>query len=267
MGLPAWMRAKTYEQPTTGSRLVQGPPSELPSALTASTIARSSQAALALLASERAAYPDQHFWLALVPGTSEHWGHHRAPPRSVEAQGTRISPEYKARLAKAYKLLDLGIVRFLLISGGSIDRDRPDFNEAARGREHMIDAYSARWQHRGDIADRILIDPIAEHSTTNIRNADKLCIDLGIDRLLIATTMPPNPLIWPGYVPVLYQTNQGWYFLHHRLSTFDWRCRRDFDYTLGVFEWFEAGPTTDRVAAIAHHRFNEGPLRADSYGP
>ena len=145
--------------------------------------------AIALFLEERATQAGRDLWLAVVPGASEQWGHHKAPPPDVEARGTMLSDEFRERLDEAWALLQAGAVRFILVSGGAVDPDRPRYVESERGREYLLAAYAARWPE-GDLADRILVDPLALHSTTNVRNADKLSVDLGLNRNLIVTTMP-----------------------------------------------------------------------------
>src|SRR5207249_1746225 len=97
------------------------------------------------LLDERAAQPERALWLAVVPGSSEQWGHHRAPPPEVEAQGTLISDEFRARLETGWALLDAGTVRFLLVSGGAVDPTRPDYVEATRGRDDLLSRHAADW--------------------------------------------------------------------------------------------------------------------------
>src|SRR5688572_8530414 len=80
--------------------------------------------------------------LLLVPGTSQEWGHHKAPPRELEARGVRISAEFAARLDRAYALLQEGAAQELMISGGAIDAERPDYVEAERGREYLIERHA-----------------------------------------------------------------------------------------------------------------------------
>ena len=243
--------------------------SAVPEALARSSIGRENARGLDPLLRERRGGIDPAFWIVVAPGASEQWGHHRAPPADQEVSGTRISHEFSMRLLRAFGFLERGVARFVLISGGAVDGTRPDYNEAHRGRDAMLAMFAARWKARAGerLADRILVDPLARHSTTNLRNVDKLCVELGIDRLLIATTMPPTRLLWPVLLPVLYQTSQGWYFLHHRLSTFDWRCRRELGYALGTFEWFEHGRDRARITGIAHRAFPRERLQGDDYGP
>ena len=198
-------------------------------------------------------------WLAVVPGSSEQWGHHRAPPASID-DGTLISHEFRHRLEHALRMLDAGIVTFLVVSGGSVDASRPEYNEALRGRAWLE-------TQRPALRGRVFVDPVARHSTTNLRNVGRLAIALGLERVVIATSMPPGPALWPRYLPVVGQTNQGWYFLHRRLSTFDLRCRRTLGYALGRIEW-HATPTADgRLDALVWREFPTERLVTDTFGP
>jgi hypothetical protein len=220
------------------------------------------EAAITLFLTERTTQPDRDLWLALVPGTSEQWGHHKAPPLGIEARGTRLSNEFRHRLDDAWSLLEAGVVRFILVSGGAVDPDRPDYIESERGRDHLLQTYAARW-HEGDLPARILVDPLALHSTTNVRNADKLSVDIGLNRNLIVTTMPTGATLTAAD----YAT-QGFYFLFHKISTFDARCRSDFGYALGEFSLHESASRTGTpVIALRHHRLSVDRLRQDPYGP
>jgi hypothetical protein len=232
------------EEPAAVSRIQQGP------------LGDANAEAIPLFVRERAQYPHQTLWLAVVPGTSEQWGHHRAPP-----QGTLLSDEFQARLDKAYSLLEAGTVRFVLVSGGAVDSASPDYVEADRGKEYLLQTYGKKWGGGGDdLAARILQDPLAQHSTTNIRNADKLTVELGLRQNLIATTMPSG-----GGADA---ATQGFYFLNHDISSFDTSSESDFGYTLGQFVFYAAtvsqGPQVD---AIAHSCLSVDRLQADSYGP
>ncbi len=215
------------------------------------------------LVAERRAHPEQDLWLAVVPGTSEQWGHHRAPPAADDPDGTRISDEFRARLDMAWLFLAHGTVRFVLVSGGAVDPDRPDYVEATRGRAYFLGTYGAAWVGEGALADHLLVDPLAEHSTTNLRNADKLSVDLGLNRNLIVTTLPARSGLSASGL-----TTQCYYFLEHGTSTFDAACRRDFGYTLGDFT---AESTRDAqgnyLEGIRHCGFPVELLRADDYGP
>ncbi|HEX2570938.1 MAG TPA: ElyC/SanA/YdcF family protein [Polyangia bacterium] len=230
--------------------------------LTSGPLWAPNERAIALFLKERAAQPDRDLWLALVPGTSEQWGHHKAPPAEAEAVGARVSDEFRARLDDAWSLLEAGAVRFILVSGGAVDPEQPRYVESERGREYLLATYAARWPE-GDLADRVLVDPLALHSTTNVRNADKLSVDLGLNRSLVVTTMPTgSPLSAADYA------TQGFYFLFHKVSAFDARCQDELGYALGEFSLYQ-GPSRGgtSVVAIRHHRLRVDRLRQDLYGP
>jgi hypothetical protein len=231
-------------------------------ALVAGSLWAPNERAIALFLEERTRQTDRDLWLALVPGTSEQWGHHKAPPPEMEARGTRISDEFRERLDRAWALLEAGAVRFILVSGGAVDPDRPEYVEAERGRDYLLAAYAARWPE-GDLADRVLVDPLALHSTTNVRNADKLSVDLGLNRNLVVTTMPTGATLSAAD----YAT-QGFYFLFHKISSFDARCRADLGYVLGEFSLYEwTSRSGETIVAIRHHRLSVDRLRQDLYGP
>jgi hypothetical protein len=226
-------------------------------------MASPNQAAALRLTDERAADEARDLWLAVVPGASEQWGHHKAPPLAEDPDGTTISDEFRARLDMAWLFFDAGHVRFILVSGGAVDAERPDYVEALRGKDYLVREHEGAWEGEGPLEERILVDPLAEKSTTNIRNADKLAVDLGLHRTLIVTTMPPgNSLSASGLA------TQGFYFLEHDVSTFDARCHSDFGYRLGEFRLYSArGRDGEYLEGIAHCQLSVEELRKDAYGP
>jgi hypothetical protein len=215
-----------------------------------------------LLAERAAAIAEPEYVLGLVPGTSEEWGHHRAPPPDVEASGQRISQEFADRLDRAYRFLSAGVVRFLLISGGAVDPGRPDYIEAERGRAYLLQKYAPVFAGEGPLEERLLVDPFAGTTPENVRNADVLCAELGLPRSLILTTMPRRATLSPSDF-----STQGYYLLEHEISSFDSRCRSDLGYTLGAFEhrFFELGAS--REAAIHHCQLSVNELRGDAFWP
>jgi hypothetical protein len=206
--------------------------------------------------------PPEH-WLALVPGTSEEWGHHRAPPPEVEARGQRISREFADRLDLAYQLLKSGATRFLLLSGGAVDPDRPDYIEAERGRDYLLSRYAASFPGDEPLAAHLLVDPLAQTTPENVRNADKLAAELGLVRLLIVTTTPQRATL---SLPDL--ATQGYYLLQHDTSTFDSRCSSELGYKLGGFrrQWVTLPDGSSR-AVIHHCQFNLPSLHGDLVWP
>ena len=225
-----------------------------------STLGAPNAAAISLMLSEKELSNDPDHWLGVVPGTSEQWGHHKAPPAAEEAKGVLISAEYQQRLDTAFLLFQAGAVRYLLITGGTVDADRPDYNEAERGEDYLLRQYG---EETPDLAERILLDPLAEHSTTNLRNADKLSVDVGLCSNVVITTIPAR-----GLMSAYDFSVQGFYFLYHGISSYDAACKDDFGYTLGDFsvEAVEAKDGTS-VAALRHDHFPVDSLRRDDYGP
>jgi len=79
----------------------------------------------------------------------------------------RIAAEFFAR----------GLAPFIIVSGGNVHPNRTPFNEAVEMKRLLIE------QH-GIPADRILIEPHARHTTTNLRNTARLLLAAGfpVDR-------------------------------------------------------------------------------------
>lgn len=243
-----------------------GPPIDGPvpaASFAQSPLAAPNLAPLARYVAEHSKEPLRSLWLAVVPGTSEEWGHHKAPPLDEDPDGTLISPEFEARLDMAFRFLKADVVRFVLVSGGAVDPARPDYVEAERGRGYLLSTYSGEWAGDGPLEERVFVDPLAERSTTNLRNADKLSVDLGLSKNLIVTTMPA----YSGFAPAGYAA-QGFYFLEHEISTFDLRCHNDLGYQLGAFSLYTArAQDGDYLEGILHCSFPVKDLRQDEYGP
>ncbi len=215
-----------------------------------------------LAAMDRAPDTDARDWLVLVPGTSEEWGHHKAPPLEEEARGVVVSREFAARLERGFQLLEADVARYILISGGAVDPERPDYVEAERGRRYLLDTFSESWTHEEPLDTRVLVDTFAEHTTSNVRNADKLADELGLSRLLIMTTMPLRATLSPADI-----ATQGYYLLAHGLSGFDARTQASFGYSLGRFHRVQFATAGVLHTAIAHCGFPSDALRRDAYGP
>lgn len=195
---------------------------------------------------EKKKFPLQKYWIALVPGSSEQWGHHKAPPAQLEKQNIFISDDFKNRLNQAAILLQNGIVRFILVSGGAVDSERPDYVEAYRGADYLRSVIKDTSLHS-----RILIDSFAFTSVTNIRNAEKLCVDLGLDHYLIVSR-------------AFFQSS---YFLFHHFG-FDRRSKKMIGYTLGEFTRIQLLQIqmNDSVEIIENSNFNIERLKLDQYG-
>jgi hypothetical protein len=76
------------------------------------------------------------------------------------------------RMRIAAELFARGLAPFIIVSGGNVHPNRTPFNEAAEMKRLLVE------QH-GIPADRILIEPHARHTTTNLRNAARLLLAAG----------------------------------------------------------------------------------------
>jgi hypothetical protein len=201
-----------------------------------------------LLTRDLLAQPEVEFWIALVPGSSEARGHHKAW-RSDD--GTLVEPEFRSRLNHAYRLLSNGFVHYVLVSGGPVDPSAPDYVEGLRGREQLLRDWSADWPgspfSNGDpLAARVIVDPFAMHSESNVRNADRLCALLNLDRNLIVTTSG------------LFK--QGWWFTHDPIfGSFESICRSHLGYTLGSFMALDPGPNGDNEFGTGRNDYPDAP--------
>jgi len=188
------------------------------------------------------AEPWREFWIALVPGSSEARGHHTAwvaPSDDDPARPALVEPEFRARLDHAYRLLTEGVVRYIMVSGGSIDDRAPDYNEGRRGLAQLVTDHADGWalcaQSRGDpLGARVIVDPYAMHSVSNVRNCDRLSVLVGLDRNLIVTTAGTF--------------KQGWWLTNDPpIGSFASACQSQLGYTLGSFEQISPGPSGDNI--------------------
>jgi hypothetical protein len=133
-------------------------------------------------------------------------------PRPVSL---RELPEALARVEFAHQEFLAGRAPLLLVSGGAVHPPGTPWNEGLMMAEELM--------ARKVPPDRILIDPYARHSTTNLRNAGRMMLDLEFERGLIVT----------GHESRVYTFSQAFYFGHPVLSTFHARCRRELGYEVG----------------------------------
>ncbi len=110
-------------------------------------------AALALAA--RTDWAKAPYSAILVPGAGP-----EDPKVALSAFGT-------LRLALAAERFRAGDAPFIIVSGGNVHPDRTPFNEAVEMRRALIDRF-------GVPAERVVLEPFARHTTTNLRNAARL---------------------------------------------------------------------------------------------
>lgn len=73
------------------------------------------------------------------------------------------------RLSIAADMFARGVAPFIIVSGGNVHPNRTPFNEAVEMKRLLITQY-------GVPADRILMEPHARHTTTNLRNCARLLL-------------------------------------------------------------------------------------------
>lgn len=73
------------------------------------------------------------------------------------------------RMRIAVDLFSRGLAPFIIVSGGNVHPNRTPFNEAVEMKRLLVTQYRVP-------ADRILIEPHARHTTTNLRNCARLLL-------------------------------------------------------------------------------------------
>jgi len=95
------------------------------------------------------------------------------PGNGPELTTTPISPDNKIHCDVAAMRYLRGMAPFIITSGGYCYPFRGPYCEAIQMKKYLMERYHIP-------ADAIIIDPHARHTTTNIRNADRLMIRYGI---------------------------------------------------------------------------------------
>lgn len=140
--------------------------------------------------------------LVVVPGYT--------PVRAREP--VRLHEVAERRLERAVQVqLEHG-ASGILVSGGNVHPDDTPHNEAMEMKRHLV-------SRLGLPADRVLIDPYARHTTTNLRNAGRFMLAHGFEEALVVTTF-----------------GQGFYIGAQDISSFRLRCERELGYTVGRLE-------------------------------
>lgn len=103
------------------------------------------------------------------------------PGYATRHQTTALNPQAASRLDQAVKDYHAGLAPFILVSGGNVHPTDTPFNEAFEMRRYLIEEHNIP-------ANRILVEPMAEHSTTNLRNAGRMMQRAGMQRALITSS-------------------------------------------------------------------------------
>jgi len=131
-----------------------------------------------------------------------------------QATPLRIHPTAQARLQAAWQDYQRGFAPLIIVTGGNAHPAGTPFNEAVEMKRYL--------QSLGAPGEAVLIEPCAQHSHTNLRNAGRLMHHLGLRRALIVTSR-----------------DQAMYFSRPRTSSFDGRCLADLGYHVGYLQSVE----------------------------
>lgn len=114
-----------------------------------------------------------------------------------ELEDMPLSPGGKYHLRLAAQQFARGDAAFIIVSGGRAHPFNTPFVEAVEMRQALIERY-------GIPADRIVIEPHARHTTTNMRNAARLLIAMGApltqDTLVISNPIQSAAIGSPEFV-------------------------------------------------------------------
>ena len=95
------------------------------------------------------------------------------PGVGPEDTGTALSPRSKLHALLAAQRYRQGLAPFILVSGSAVHPRGTRFVEAVEIRRALIERY-------GIPADHVILEPYARHTTTNLRNATRRMVALGI---------------------------------------------------------------------------------------
>jgi DUF218 domain len=136
-----------------------------------------------------------------------------------------LHPRNLERLERALADLRAGLAPSVIVTGGAVHS--PD-NEAVLMREWLV--------AHGVEKERILVEPCARHTTTNLRNAGRILLALGVKEALVVTSDEPDWLWRPSGWRF---AEQSYYLGFPWLSTFHLRCVVELGYRVGQLDWLE----------------------------
>ena len=120
-----------------------------------------------------------------------------------------LHPAAAERLEQAAVDVAAGLAATIIVSGGAVHSVD---NEAVLMRDWLI--------ARGVDRARILVEPCARHTTTNLRNAGRMVLAAGADEALVVTN-----------------GRQDYYLAFPWRSSFHLRCLVELGYRVGSFRW------------------------------
>jgi hypothetical protein len=139
------------------------------------------------------------------------------------------------RLKEAVRAFEETGAVAILVTGGNVHPPDTPFNEAFGMKRHLVDVLKVP-------ADRVVLEPYARHTTTNLRNAGRFMQAHGIADAIVVTDML-----------------QSFYVGRPAVSGFEKRCREELGYSLG--ELVRVGPLRTRFRpSYAVMRRGDDPL-------
>ena len=137
------------------------------------------------------------FRFAVVPGFTPRWWH-----------SSGLADKAIARLELGLAALESGRAASLIVSGGAVHSDE---NEALLMRDWLL--------ARGVEPTRVVVEPCARHTTTNLRNAGRIVLSAGAREALVVTGDQQA-----------YHLGRPWLFGFHG------RCLVELGYLVGELE-------------------------------
>ncbi|MDF3078447.1 MAG: YdcF family protein [Sphingobacteriaceae bacterium] len=95
------------------------------------------------------------------------------PGQGPEEQGVALEPNGAYRCRLAAERFKNGLAPFIVVSGGNVHPNKTPFNEAVEMKKYMVDSLHLP-------AKAIFIEPHARHTTTNLRNVNRMIYHFGI---------------------------------------------------------------------------------------
>jgi hypothetical protein len=132
-----------------------------------------------------------------------------------------LHPKNVGRLEHA--LADLRAGPAVIVSGGAVHSSE---NEAVLMRDWLC--------ARGIESERIVVEPCARHTTTNLRNAGRILLAEGASEALVVTSDGPD---WRLRRRGWRFAEQSYYLGFPWLSSFHLRCIAELGYRVGELAW------------------------------
>jgi hypothetical protein len=129
-----------------------------------------------------------------------------------DSQTQQLPDQTRRRLQLAYEAMVELDGLAILVSGGNVHPPDTPFNEAHGMKRYLVDSL-------GLAAERVVLEPYARHTTTNLRNAGRFMLAHGIEEGIVVTTRL-----------------QSLYIAYGSISSFRARCTTQLGYELGTLE-------------------------------